>query len=99
IENEMRRVQAGMAMGIYADAAAVNGQLAEARILGNLNGEAAKAPSGDDAFAAAAGAANTGIIQIVVTGAPSTANFQAVVTRPVYFELPQQISTLSWTNI
>ena len=109
VENELRRVQAGMAMGTIATAMAADGLVNQATILQGLNGGApgvagnATAPGGGDAFLAAPNAA-TGVVGVAITGSINGNDYLATITRPAYptpgaNPLPQVISTVDWTQI
>lgn len=81
VTNEMRRVRSGMAMGTM-DLTDLPADDAAWIDLINPN-DKATAPSGDPAYAAAAGAAGSGVVQ--VTGANfQAANHTVVITRPIY---------------
>jgi type IV pilus assembly protein PilA len=94
--NEMRRVRAGMAMGtmdltdLPADSAAW---------VTLLNpGNKATAPSGDAAYAAAAGAAGSGVVQ--VSCADCQANNAAVtVVRPVYEDIATATTVINFADL
>jgi prepilin-type N-terminal cleavage/methylation domain-containing protein len=100
VQNEMRRVQAAIAMGVLS-AADGNAQLAGAELIARLILSGGTAPGGEPAYAAAAGGI-PGQIIVVQTGAinvdPPT--YQVVVTRPVYLDLtPEEVATLTWENM
>ena len=100
IANEMRRVQAGMAMGTLP-AGTADAEMAQTAILTRLNGDHAKAPAGVDAYDDVAGAAGSGVIQVTLTsGLPSTGDLIYTVTRPVYLDFTAvETTVLSWTSI
>lgn len=99
LQNEMRRVQAGIAMGTLLPAAA-DADMAEAAVIGRLNGDGALAPGGVPAYANAANAA-AGVIQVNLTGGlVSTADLVYTVIRPVYLDLnPAVTTTINWADI
>ena len=110
IENEMRRVQAGMAMGTIADAAAGDASLNIAGVVAAMNGGAvaaagnAKAPGGGDAFVDGASDAATGLVGITQTGTIVGGDLAFVVDRPAYptpgsSPIPAVLSTIDWTSI
>jgi len=99
VSNEMRRVQAAIAMGTMT-AAEGNTELASANILLKLNGETGLAPGGGNAYLATSSGAS-GAIGVAQTGAinvdPPT--YQVVIDRPAYLDLTADSSTLLWTQI
>jgi type IV pilus assembly protein PilA len=98
IQNEMRRVQAGIAMGtlLVADA---DTQMTEANVLDRLNGDGALAPGGVDAYANAANAA-AGVIQVNQTsGDVSTADLVYTIIRPAYLDVATQTTVINWADI
>jgi type IV pilus assembly protein PilA len=86
VANEMRKVQAQMAMGT-CDAACADAM-------------GGRAPGGVDPYATAAGAAESGVIQVTATNAPSTRNLQVTITRPIFADF-KTVSTkvLLWASI
>ncbi len=108
VENELRRVQAGMAMGTIAAMAADN-EVNQAAVLLGLNGGGpgvagnATAPGGGDAFLAAPNA-GTGVVGVAIAGTIAGNDYTATITRPAYptpgaNPLPQVISIVDWTQI
>ncbi len=98
VANEMRRVQAGMAMGTLTPAVA-DGQMAEATVITRLLGEGALAPGGVPAYANAANAA-AGVIQVNLTsGLPSTADLIYTIIRPNYDAVTTATATIDWSQI
>jgi prepilin-type N-terminal cleavage/methylation domain-containing protein len=97
VENEMRRVQAAIAMGVLT-AANGNTELTGANLVARLNQSGGTAPGGEFAYAAAASTV-PGQITLVQTGTIDAAapDYQVVITRPVYLSLPQDARTLLWT--
>ncbi len=104
VENELRRVQAGMAMNTFADAAAIEAEVNQAAVLQGLNGGApgaagnATAPGGGDAFLAAP-AAGTGTVGVAVAGTIAGNDYTATITRPAYLDLDEVITVVDWTQI
>lgn len=98
IQNEMRRVQAGIAMGTLLVATA-DTQMTEANVLDRLNGDGALAPGGVDAYANAANAA-AGVIQVNQTaGDVSTADLVYTIIRPAYLDVTTQTTVINWADI
>jgi type IV pilus assembly protein PilA len=86
-ENEMRRVQAGIAMGTLTTAQAETA-LSAATILAALNASEANAPGGGAAYAGTAVDA-TGVVGITGAGDIATnANLTISITRPNFASLP-----------
>lgn len=109
--NEMRRLQAGIAMGTMlaadADAALVTAQLIES-MTGVAVGapEEPKAPSGDAAYspvAAAAGDTTTGVISVVTGGTIAGGDLVVTISMPAYpggdNSLLATIKTITWLDI
>lgn len=103
VENELRRVQAAIAMGTLTPANAFT-QVNQANLLANLNGGAADAagnalaPGGGDAYAAAADA-TLGRVGVAQAGGALDATYIVTVVRPNYLDIPAVTTTISWTNI
>ena len=99
VANEYRSVQAGMAMGTLPPGTA-DTDMAEGTVILRLLGEGALAPVGTDAYANAAGAANSGVIQINLTsGLPSTGNLIYTIVRPVYLDVTTDSAVIDWAQI
>lgn len=98
-ENELRRIQAEVATGRQPNLAAFDESFASGPFLTRMarNGNG-KAPGGVAPYNAAADV-NNGVVQVVITGAPSTFNWQAVFTRPAYGGLSSSRATVAQTNI
>jgi len=88
VENEMRKVQADVAIGRLANLAAADGlaQYADAAgWVGLLNGNGGTAPSGDDPYQA--GTANiddTGVVGVEMAGSFDGGDLALTFTRPDY---------------
>ena len=94
VTNEMRRIKAAAAMGqavtLPADADAW---------VALLNPEdKATAPSGDPAYGAAAGAAESGVVQVTCSADCAT-NPVVTVTRPVYADLTAADTAISFADL
>jgi type IV pilus assembly protein PilA len=83
IQNEMRKVQAQMAIGTLT-AAQADAQLTQAAIVARLNQEGGRAPGGVAPYNVAAGAAQSGVIQVTNTGTVAGGDLVSTVTRPIF---------------
>jgi prepilin-type N-terminal cleavage/methylation domain-containing protein len=99
VANEMRKVQAQMAMGTQT-AGQADTALSGAQLVTRLNSQGGRAPGGVDPYSTAAGAAQSGVIQVATTGAPSTRDLVVTITRPVFADFTT-VSTkiLQWSSI
>lgn len=108
VQNELRRVQASMAMGSLT-AAEADAQVDQTAILVALNGGAAgavgnaTAPGGGDAFLAAANAA-TGVVGVTIANTVAAGTYTATVVRPAYptpgaDPLDEVTTVINWTDI
>jgi len=98
VENELRRVQAGIAMGTLTTVQA-DAEVAVAALMVKLNGDAL-APGGGPAYAAAP--SNTlGTVGFAVAGTIGAGNYVATITRPAYLDLAVLAAprTVDWTQI
>ena len=113
-QNEFRKIQSELALGIHANAAAADTANPPASWLIALNGQTpgdvttgGKAPGGGPAYVdtPAGGDPATGSIGVVVSGSIATAgangtsNFQIIFTRPAYLQLTEEIRTVAWSEI
>ena len=100
IANEMRKVQAQMAMGTMT-AAQADTALDDSTLVARLNQQGGRAPGGVDPYAAVAGATQSGVIQVTrVTGHPSTRDLQITITRPVFADFTTAShKDLLWASI
>ncbi len=103
VENDLRRVQAGIAMGTLTTANA-DLEVAGAALLVKLNGGVALAagnalaPGGGDAYAAAAD--NTlGTVGFVQAGTIAAGTYNVVIDRPAYLDLVAAQTTVNWSQI
>jgi type IV pilus assembly protein PilA len=83
VENEMRRVQAGIAMGTLPVGTA-DGEMTAAQIIVRLNNQGGLAPGGVPAYAAAADDPAGVVLVEDNGGAISTADLIVTLTRPAY---------------
>lgn len=100
-QNEMRRVQTGIAMGTLTTGQAETA-LSAATIMAALNSSEAQAPGGGAAYAAASNDA-TGVVGITGAGDIGTnANLTISITRPAYEDLPALATNpvvVDWSQI
>ena len=99
VANEMRKIQAQMAMGTMT-AAQADTAMTAATLVGRLNQQGGRAPGGQDPYSTAAAPTESGVIQVATTGAPSTRNLVVTVTRPVFADFTT-VSTkvMNWSSI
>ena len=100
IANESRKVQAQMAMGTLT-AAAADLVMADTALVARLNQQGGRAPGGVAPYAVAAGAAESGVIQVTRTsGTVATRDLLITITRPVFADFTA-VSTkqMLWTSI
>ena len=102
VSAEMRRVQAGIAMGTL-DAATGLAEINQAAVLiallGGAPGTASNvtAPGGGDAFIAAVGGdATAGQVGVNVAGTIALATYVVLVDRPGYMNVVAKQTTLNW---
>jgi len=102
VQNELRKVQAKLAMGSYANAAAADADAAsQAWWLSAMNSQGGKAPGGGSPYAAAASDA-LGVVGVTVSGtiASDPPSLQVLVIRPKYGDFAaQSTKTILWTQI
>jgi type IV pilus assembly protein PilA len=103
IENELRRVQAGIAMGTMTTAAG-DAEVAQAAVLIKLNGGGpgaagnALAPGGGDAYLNAANA-TIGTVGVLVANTIAAGTYQATIDRPAYADLTAAQQIVRWASI
>jgi len=104
VNADMRRVQAGIAMGTMTAAEAL-AEISQANILTALLGAApgtatnANAPGGGDAFIATAGGeATLGQVGVNIAGA-TLAAYVATVDRPAYLDIEAETTVINWVDI
>jgi Tfp pilus assembly major pilin PilA len=104
VQNELRKIQAGMAMGTLTGAQA-DALVTAVAIVGRLNQEGGAPPVGTtgQAYEATAYVAGThdvnGRIPVVAGGAVTTGNLVVTLTRPAYAELGMQSKPIRWASI
>jgi type IV pilus assembly protein PilA len=100
VSNEMRRVQAAIAMGTLTSAQG-DAQLADGVLRPKLVGDNGKAPGGGDAFLAAGPDDALGAVGFEVSGSivATPPDYQVIISRPAYLDLTADVTTLQWTQI
>ena len=99
VENELRRVQAGIAMGTLTTANA-DAEVTAAALLIKLNGTdgTALAPGGGPAYAAAA-SATLGTVGLTVANTIGAGTYAATIVRPTYLDILTATQIVDWTQI
>ena len=100
IANEARKVQAQMAMGTLT-AANADLAMADTALVARLNQQGGRAPGGVAPYAIAAGATQSGVIQVTKTsGTVATRDLLITITRPVFADFtPLSTKRMVWTSI
>ena len=102
IENEMRRLQINLGMGLVTTAD-MDTDLAAAKVAERLNASGGTSPTGEAAYKAGAHAAaddTSGQIAIEVTGTVVDGDYAATFTRPAYADFTATDSkTINWADI
>ena len=99
VANEMRKLQAQTAMGTITPANA-DAAFTSAALVTRLNSQGGRAPAGGEPYAAAAGPAESGVIQVTAAGTPTLRTLVVTITRPVFSDFTA-VSTkvLTWASI
>lgn len=104
VQNELRKIQAGMAMGTLTGAQA-DALVTTAAIVARLNQEGGSPPVGTageayfpGAYSAAAHDVN-GRVPVIAANAISTGNLTVTLTRPAYSDLTTQSKVITWASI
>jgi type IV pilus assembly protein PilA len=99
VANEMRKIQAQMAMGTMTSGQA-DTAMSAATLVARLNQQGGRAPGGQDPYSTAAAPTESGVIQVATTGAPSTRDLVVTITRPVFADFTAvSTKTLNWSSI
>ena len=99
-QNELRKVQADVAIGRTVNLTAADPAHSEVNLIALLNQEGATAPSGGAAYMQGAGDAATGAIGVTVTGTLAGGDWLAVFDRPLIYAFTTSLTrTADWTNI
>ncbi len=100
VQNEFRKIQSELAMGIHANAGVADGVYpAGTYFLNALNQEGGTAPGGGTAYVGTAGS-TIGAVAVVGTGTIAGADLEVIVTRPVYEDFATAVpKNIDWTEI
>ncbi len=101
VQNEMRKIQAKLAMGTYATPALADAAIPSTWWVIQMNSQGGKAPGGGAPYAAAVDN-GLGVVGVAVTGTIAASSLQVVLTRPQYGDFAAQsaaTSTVLWTSI
>ena len=98
IQNDLRRIQAEMAMNIM-DVTAADGESAQADWVAKLIQEGGTSPTGLPPYDNGAAAATDGVIAITTAGAISTGDLAITVSQPAYRELGAASRVILWSEI
>jgi len=98
-QNEIRKVQADVAIGKTLNLAAADPSYTAANLVALLNSNGGTAPGGGTPYATAVDDTN-GVVGIAVAGAFATGNWVGTFTRPMYGAWTAQSSSdVIWANI
>jgi len=97
-QNEFRKIQSELALGILADAAAADLANTSTDWLDSLNGQGGTAPGGGLPYRTAADDA-VGAVGLVVDGAINDNDYSVTFTRPNYLALPGASQAVNWSDI
>ena len=101
-KNEIRKIQAEVAIGKLANLAAADTQYGynSAGFVAYLNLEGGAAPGGGPAYVVGAGDASTGAVGVVVTGNFTNGDWTAVFDRPLIYSFTASLTrTADWISI
>jgi type IV pilus assembly protein PilA len=99
VQNEMRKIQAKLAMGTFANAAAADTAIPSTWWVTQMNSQGGKAPGGGPPYNAAA-SATVGTVGVAVAGTIALSTLAVTVTRPAYGDFtPLSTKVVSWTLI
>ncbi len=99
-QNELRKVQADVAIGRTLNLAAADPVHSEVNFIALLNQEGGMAPGGGASYIQGAGDATTGAIGVTVTGTLAGGDWLAVFDRPLIYSFTTSLTrTADWTNI
>ncbi len=99
VNNEFRKIQAQLAMGTFANAAAADTATPLTYWVNTMNSQGGTAPGGSLPYAAAADNA-TGVVGLARGGSIAGADLTITVTRPAYGAFAsQQTRVVAWRSI
>lgn len=102
VENQLRKVQADLAVGRFADLAAADdsGGFTQEALVATLNGESGTAPGGGPAYVEGSGDGDTGAIGVTVTGAFDSGDWAATLERPEIYEFAETAERVAkWADL
>ncbi len=98
-QNEFRKVQSELAMGILATPAAADTKVAGTYWVDQLTGQGGTSPGGGEAYEAGAGDATIGRVGIAAAGTIAANSYAVTFTRPAYQDLTADSRVISWSEI
>ena len=99
-ENELRKIQADVAIGRTVNLAAADPAYTEANFLALLNSEGGTAPGGGIAYVQGPGSTTTGAVGVTVTGTLAGGDWLAVFDRPIMYAFTTSLQrTADFTQI
>jgi type IV pilus assembly protein PilA len=97
-QNEFRKVQSELAMGVLATPAAADTKVAGTYWITQLGGQGGTAPAGGAPYAAAVNDAN-GVVGVAAAGTIAANSYAVTFTRPAYQDLTSSSRTVNWSDI
>jgi len=98
-QNEMRKIQAKLAMGTFASAAAADIAVPPAWWVSTMNSQGGKAPGGGFPYGPTA-SDTVGTVGVLVENTIAGGDLKITVTRPAYGDFtPQSTKIVDWTLI
>ena len=97
-QNEFRKIQSEMAMGILANPAAADTKVSGTYWVDQLINQGGKSPGGLPPYQAGTGG-TTGEVGIGATGTIAANTYTVTFTRPAYQDLTVQSQAVEWSNI
>jgi type IV pilus assembly protein PilA len=100
VNNEFRKIQAQLAMGTFATAAAADTARPQTWWIDTMNSQGGTAPGGGAPYAAAAVDADGTVGVAITNGSIAGANLELTVTRPAYGAFASQVTkVIAWRSI
>jgi type IV pilus assembly protein PilA len=84
VQNELRKVQAKLAMGTFANAAAADAAIAAPFWVNTMNSQGGRAPGGGMPYIAGNGVTATGQVGVSAVGTIAATTLVVTVERPIY---------------
>lgn len=98
-QNEFRKIQSELALGILANPAAADTANTQQVWLDSLNGQGGRSPGGLDPYIAGATGGTTGEIGLQVGGTIAGNTYIVTFARPAYLALLADSQSVAWSNI